>query len=235
LPYLRSTTKGSQNREIDEAVIAASEREQRLLGEELHETICQSLCAISIHLQTLRRRVHAGKNVAPMEIDELHASVDRVIEQTRALSRQLNLKQPETNGLVQALQALAHAANKVAACRFEGDAAMTVHPRDARTLYRIAQEAIRNALQHAGAAQITIRLVATSRCLTMEVHDNGPGFVMDQAIPKTGGLGMMRRQMESTGGSLKVLTKPGTGTIIRCTLPQKQSRAQPAPKSPRRS
>jgi signal transduction histidine kinase len=84
------------------------------------------------------------------------------------------------------------------------------------SLYHIAQEALNNALKHAAASTVTVRIASNDECVELEVVDDGKGFNPDTVLNK-GGMGMisMRERTERMGGALSVESAPGEGTSIR--------------------
>jgi signal transduction histidine kinase len=86
-------------------------------------------------------------------------------------------------------------------------------------LYRIAQEALNNALKHAAANNVVVRLANEDSRTVLEVEDDGRGFIVDSADGRGGmGLANMRERARKLGGSLAVLSAPGRGTIVRATV-----------------
>jgi signal transduction histidine kinase len=86
-------------------------------------------------------------------------------------------------------------------------------------LYRIAQEALNNALKHAVATNVVVRLTTDNGVTVLEVEDDGRGFVVDSADGRGGmGLANMRERARRLGGSLAILSDPGRGTIVRATV-----------------
>jgi signal transduction histidine kinase len=90
-------------------------------------------------------------------------------------------------------------------------------------LYRVAQEAITNALRHSGSTDVTVRLAARPRGVVLEVRDRGSGFDPDHT---SGGLGLdsMRERAASVGGTLAITSTEGNGTSVRLTVPRTPAR-----------
>jgi signal transduction histidine kinase len=88
-------------------------------------------------------------------------------------------------------------------------------------LYRVAQEALHNALRHSGAREVRVTLCRESASVILEVADDGPGFALDGQNVRPGGLGLasMRDRASSVGGTLTVRSVPGTGTTVRLSVP----------------
>jgi signal transduction histidine kinase len=91
-------------------------------------------------------------------------------------------------------------------------------------LYRIAQEALNNALKHAAASHIVVRLAVADGRSVLEVEDDGRGFIVGAADGRGGmGLANMRDRAQALGGSLAVLSTPGQGTVVRATVVAERS------------
>ncbi len=149
--------------------------------------------------------------------------VQRAMTQTRELARGLSPVRLEAEGLTDALHELAASTRKVFGCECRcrcdppvpiPDHAVAIH------LYRIAQEAVSNAIKHGKARRIEIGLAANGKAATLSVSDNGVG--MPQKIRKRAGMGLriMRYRAESIGGMLTVQPGPGGGTRVECTVPE---------------
>ena len=125
-------------------------------------------------------------------------------------------------GLEQALRMLVEpAANQLHLVVTVPPAFPVLAPDTEYTIYRIAQEAVTNVLQHAAAATLRLQLAADRDLLTLCIQDDGIGFVPDDPQPEGhfGLLGMYERAVVA-GGQLQVTSRPGTGTTITLTLPR---------------
>ena len=147
--------------------------------------------------------------------------VQRAMTQTRELARGLSPVRLEAEGLAEALRELAAGTRKVFGCdcRFRCD--LPVHVSDhiiAIHLYRVAQEAVSNALRHARARRIEISLTANGRSVTLAVNDNGTGIPRQRPSRKGLGLQIMHYRAEVIGGSLIVQRNPQGGTSVVCTV-----------------
>jgi signal transduction histidine kinase len=88
-----------------------------------------------------------------------------------------------------------------------------------QALYRIAQEAVQNAVKHARAGHVSVRLFGEDTDVVLEVVDDGQGFRLDREYPGRLGIRSMRERAEGVGGRLDIVSGPGTGTIVRARLP----------------
>jgi len=203
---------------IARALIEASEREQRNLSQQLHDTLCQSLSGIGIIARLLARRAAAGEPIDPAKLVELGHMTDHALDEARALSSKLNPVQPEARGLMLALEEFAQTTSPVIACEFRCEKSILVEDHKAAlALYRIAEDAVRNALLHSSVDRITIFLTDTEGRASLEVHHNGRGLP-----PEVRGDGMgaelMRCRAKAVGAEFTSESESGEGTTIRCTL-----------------
>ena len=198
-------------------LVSAIEREQRQIGFELHDNICQTLAGTSMLLETIGRAVTAGKPVSADDFRSLGKILETAIDQTRSLSQRYRPVNLEGAGLMQALQELA---NDSAHCVFQCEKAVFVPGKDqALALYRVAQEAVKNAVQHSGARKIRILLYHLDSIVMLKVKDNGVGFGTETGEFGSGGISIMRWRATGAGGDLQVRSRAGIGTTVVFRLP----------------
>ena len=147
--------------------------------------------------------------------------VQRAMTQTRELARGLSPVRLEAEGLADALRELSAGTRKVFGCdcRFRCDPPVLVPDHAvAIHLYRIAQEAVSNAIKHGQARRIEIGLTTKGHSVTLTVKDNGKG--VPRKLPKRKGMGLriMRYRAEVIGGALKVEPNPHGGTRVACSV-----------------
>lgn len=209
------------NRELQRLsreLIVSQENERRRVARELHDDVGQQLALLSIELEQLRHG--AGAAVAE-GLAAAAARANAISTGVHDLARDLHPARLETLGLPAALRALAEEVR--ARHGLEVDVRLVDWPGEiaadaALTLYRVAQEALQNAIKHAGAATVSIELHATPAALAMTVADDGRGFARDRPSPGIGLAGMAER-VALVGGALAIDTAPGEGTSVRVTLP----------------
>jgi PAS domain S-box-containing protein len=207
--------------ELEREILAISEREQRRLGHDLHDDLCQQLAGIEFLSQRLASDLAARSAASAPHAKEIAQMVQRAMTQTRELARGLSPVRLEVEGLTDALHELAAGTKKVFGCdcRFRCDPPVLVPDHTvAIHLYRIAQEAVTNALKHGQARRIEIGLTAKGRSITLAVKDNGTGI--PRKLPKRKGMGLriMRYRAEVIGGALLVDPVRGGGTRVLCTV-----------------
>lgn len=212
----------AEREELERALLQASEREQTRIGQDLHDGLGQHLAGIELMSQVLEQNLSAKKlKTEATRAADIAKHVREAIGQTRMLARGLSPFVLESEGLVSALKELAHRAENVfrVKCQFHTAGKLTVSEAVANHLYRIAQEAVTNAVKHGKAKRIDIRLENTNGQLFLAVKDDGVG--LPEALPEKRGIGMriMRYRADMIGGTLAAERAPAGGTLVRCTLP----------------
>ena len=218
----RRSAEATLRREHDELMrdlLDISEREQQRIGHDLHDGLGQELTGISMLSVALADQLRGQQSSAGPHADEVAALVQRSIRHTRELARGLCPVDLEGDGLAPALARLADLVSRLpnVRCTFDGvghaavDAATGVH------LYRIAQEAINNALRHGRAKTAHVTLTAVDGRLTLTVADDGRGFTPDPA--STGmGLRLMHYRARTVHATLELRPRPEGGTTVVCAL-----------------
>lgn len=198
-------------------LVSALEREQRQIGDELHDNVCQTLAGTSMLLETIGRAVAAGEPVSREVFRELGRVLETAIDQTRSLSQRYRPVDLQGSGLMKALQELAR---DIPNTEFRCEKPVFVeNPHYALALYRVAQEALKNAVQHAAARKIRITLKQDKSSVLLKVKDDGKGFPAENVQCDITGLGIMACRAAAVGGELRVLSREGLGTTITCKVP----------------
>lgn len=215
---LEVATSAERLERLSQRLIAVQEEERARLARELHDELGQELAAVKIRLQSPTGAVAPGETVA---------IVDRALAQVRDIALQLHPPQLDDLGLVAALGSLiarsfGGASPKV---EFAPPSGLLAVPADvALAAYRIAQEAIGNAVRHAGAASVRVALAIEDGALVLEVADDGAGFDARAAHERAQGgqsLGLvsMDERASLVGGTLAVRSAAGAGTTVTARLP----------------
>lgn len=192
-----------------EAGLRARERESRRISRFLHDSVGQVLTATGLHLESLRLDL-AGTEAAD-RILEIQQHLDGALGQVRTLSQELNPAFVERVGLPAALERLVARlqAGSTVALGLRVERADKLDPGLAKALYRIAELAVENAIQHSRAARIEIELDGSS----LRVRDNGRGFA--QPVAREGlGLPLMRFLAGEAGLKLTLESPVERGTIV---------------------
>ena len=197
--------------------------ERNRLARELHDSVTQALYGITLHAEAAYRQLEAANpQLANEQLVELRGTAQEALREMRLLIFELRPSVVEMQVLVPALRARLEAVEERAGMQVEMnlDENLDLSDRIQDGLYRIAQEALNNALKHAKANQIILNLSGTLSKVTLEIKDDGLGFKPDEAI-EGGGLGLdgIIERAELLRGELSIDSQPGKGTIIRIEVP----------------
>jgi signal transduction histidine kinase len=211
----------SERRKLERAVAEAVAREQQRISRDLHDRVGQELTGIGYLAASLSHGLGAtpqGEVAA-----KINRSIERAIGEIRNAIRRLTPVAMEDNGLATALEGLALRTQEQFAipCRFVGDRSIRLGDNRVGThLYLIAQEAVHNAVKHAQASQITVKLSNDSDQLTLQVKDDGVGIPRSLPTERSLGLNIMRYRAAEIGAVLAIERGNGRGTRVTCTLPR---------------
>lgn len=202
------------------AVNRAQEEERARLARELHDETVQSLIALGHKAQMTQRLITRDPQGLKERINELRQMIAQAIEEVRRFSRALHPHYLEELGLIAALEALTR--NAKAEFVVIGTLPRLL-PDHELAVYRIAQEAVNNALRHAHAACIRVELVAEQSHVSLRVHDDGIGFRVPTNftdLTRAGHFGLigMRERAVLANGNLSVHSMSKNGTMITFEL-----------------
>ena len=213
----------AEHQRLEREILAASERERQSIGADLHDNLGQQLTALELMCTALKEDTAPHPDLA-RRLDTMGRLLRDAITQTRALARGLVPVGSDPDALQNGLTELAERVTTLGRgqCCFECPApVMMENSFIAGHLYRIAQEAVNNAVKHAGASKIVIRLLETKSDLTLEVSDDGAGLPKDdRKLPRTGlGLGVMQHRARVIGAELALVSKR-SGVTVTGRLPK---------------
>ena len=227
--YVAIRTDITARKSNEAQILTISEREQMRIGSELHDGLGQKLTAMELMCQSIKGKLKPGNAALMADVSRLGEFLREAISSTRALSRGLAPVNVSAEGLVVALDELARQTDSlgVLQCRFECPEPVRLSDdAAARHLYRIAQEAVNNALKHSGAEQIVVSLSEQNNEIELRIRDNGRGLPRSRAAALRDGaagigLQVMRHRANSIGAHLEYLSRPGRGLEVRCGLPKR--------------
>jgi signal transduction histidine kinase len=217
-------TAQQEQKRLEREIFAAGERERHSIGADLHDGLGQQLTALELMCTALKEDAAPHPNLEK-GLDRMGRLLREAITQTRSLARGLVPVGNDPEALQMGLAELSHHINGLrrAHCTFESRGNVAVHdPFVAGHLYRIAQEAVNNAVKHARAKNVVIQLSESGGVLTLEISDDGAGLPKNGSKPTGLGLGMMQHRASVMGAELTVTSKRGAGVSIRCVLPLKK-------------
>jgi signal transduction histidine kinase len=217
-------------------------RERNRLARELHDTLAHSLSAATVQLEAARSLWGVDPGRARQLLDEVDLTIRQGLIEARRALQALRASPLQESGLVQALHALAESAAERSGAQLErhlpDKLATDLSPMVEQGIYRIAQEALENAVRHAAARSIALRLTQDQGRLVLVVEDNGRGILAEQGIPAGSdaafgaaavsdaagrptalGIQGMEERAGAIGGSLEIRSDEGRGTSVRLSIP----------------
>jgi CHASE3 domain sensor protein len=213
--------RATANRErLERSLMEVSEREQRRIGQDLHDGICQQLTGVSLLARSLGKDLPPAANASLRQIVDL---INGCIEETRLVTRGLHPVPDEPGGLAIGLREMVEIVRTSSNLRCELQIKGELLLNDiaiASNLYRIAQEAVRNAVRHSDATLVNINVEAAGDLVSLRVTDNGKGI---QSVRERKGLGLeiMKYRAFTIGGSLQIFSNSPRGTVVHFTSKQR--------------
>jgi signal transduction histidine kinase len=198
--------------------LAVVEERQRL-ARELHDSVTQALYGMTLYAEAMSRQLASGEmELANEQLSELQTTAQEALREMRLLIFQLRPPNLEADGLVTVLRTRLEAVEARAGLtmEFKVDNDVRIPLEIEEGLYRIAQEALNNALKHASAQSVSVCLTLDEPIIVLEIIDDGIGFDPDAGL-EDAGLGMdgMYERAAEIGGQLIVESRPGSGSKVR--------------------
>jgi signal transduction histidine kinase len=203
--------------------------QHRRFGQDLHDTLGQALTGIGMLADSLAKKQAARGDPEAAHLAELVGMILQAKTEVRQLSKGLYPVDVDAQGLLAALEELATATRQRSQieCTFKGDREIQIRDNEITThLFRIAQEAVHNAVKHGMPKHISIALTKPRGRVMLVVRDDGSGVPAGPAT-RSGGLGMriMQYRANAIGAQLAVEKPAAGGTLVRCTLKREESHA----------
>jgi len=216
------TEEMAEKQRLEQQILEISERERRAIGRDLHDSLGQHLTATALAGQVLEEKLTARSLPEASDARKVVDLIENGVELTRSLARGLHPLEISADGFVTSLGELAVIVsdrfNVDCQCECEqpvpiNDGTMATH------LYRIAQEAVTNAVKHGHPRHIWIRLSRSGTGTHLAVTDDGDG--LPEPLPKTDGMGLriMAHRANIVGGTFVISQGATRGTIVTCTIP----------------
>ena len=225
-----SCTDITERVEMERSMVAVLEDQQERIGRDLHDSVGQLLTGVRMLSEGLAHQ-QAGQE-SETTVARIAAYSAEALDRVRAICRGLVPPQLYSEGAVGALDELVDHVDALGPmrCLFRHDGKTDLYDPDAALqVYRIAQEALSNALRHANAETVWVYFGRDEADLVVEIEDDGAGFVLDAERAHSIGLYSMHRRAHSIGATLAIETRPGGGTTVRVTLPLSATHAPDAP------
>lgn len=202
--------------------LAAAQERNRLAGE-LHDVLAHSFSALAVELEAIRSLWFENRNRAYEMLNSALNTANNGLDEARRAVRAIRAESLETFGLAIAVHRLAVDASKRGNLSLVRDISGNFSdlPADIeQCVYRVAQEAISNTIQHANARKLGVMLQKQDGFVLLEITDDGEGFQAAPAIANGFGLQGMRDRAKQLGGTCEIQSSPDGGTTVRLRLPE---------------
>ena len=213
----------SERKRLEHELLEITERERRRIGLDLHDDLGQKLSGIALMTKGLELELTRESSKWAKDAAHIHHLVQETMSHASSLARDLTMLDLTEGDLRDALESLARRVHELfgITCRFEGeDPVPTLEPPVIGQIYKIAQEAVTNAIKHGKASVVEIRLTVKPEGLVLSVENNGRPFP-DLTAHATGmGLKIMNYRASLIGASLEVKGQGPGGTLVRCIIPE---------------
>ncbi len=212
----------TERKHLEKTILEISAREQRRIGQDLHDGLGQHLTGIAFMSKVQEQKLMEKNLPEAADAGKIVNLVNEAIHKTRELARGLLPVVSDAQGLMSALQEWAGEVEDLFAvsCRFQCFTPVLIHDDTVAThLYHVAREAVNNAIKHGHARQIVIRLAADQHQGELTIRDDGYGI--GSIVPGNKGMGLhlMNYRARMIGGSLEVQRVPTGGTMVTCLFP----------------
>lgn len=217
--YIAIRTDITSRKASEAQILTISEREQMRIGAELHDGLGQQLTALELMCQSLKEDLGSRQPKLEKQAARIGQFLREAIAQTRSLARGLSPVNLDSTGLGDALAELARRTTEFGHVKCVLSCPEPVLLEDstvARHFFRIAQEAVNNALKHAGSKKIVITLSGDGEWVCLTISDNGKGLPAAKKPGRGIGLQVMKHRAGVIGADLEIESKPGKGVKVSC-------------------
>lgn len=215
--------RAEENLQVSRTQLDRSLAERVRLGRELHDNISQTLYAVTLTLESVRRKLPAASETIP-RLDQCMAELKRLNQEVRAFLRQLEpdqvQREPFAAALTAMLAGLPGGGDIRIERRIDDETAALIPTHCTADVVNILREAISNSLRHGRARVVTLRAERSDDTIALAVTDDGAGFDATEPGTRRGhGLANMQARAAAVGGSVRVSSTPGKGTRVLLILP----------------
>lgn len=213
-----------RTRHLARSVWRVEEEARRRIARELHDGVGQNLVALMRRIDTIAAQLPEAAADGRASLHDVRALAQATLDDTRSLSRLLRPQILDDLGLEAALRWLARSVDGLQVDLALPDALPALGDEVATLLFRVAQEALSNAVRHAAASRVVIELRAGGDALQLVIRDDGRGCDVATALSAGseghgGGLGGIRDRVDVFDGRLDLHSQPGQGFEIAVELP----------------
>ena len=209
-------------RQLETEIIRIGDHERTRIGQDLHDSICQELVRIAFACNSLRNNLARQTLPEAAAAGKICAMLDKTISESCHLARGLYPTRLGAEGLVAALAEMASETSRNAGltCELNCPEPVQIHNYGTAVhLFRLAQEAVNNAVKHSKGRRVNIQLRADTSAVHLTVADDGIGLPATASSAQGMGLHIMRYRAQEIGGRLDIRRGRAGGTIVRCSVP----------------
>jgi signal transduction histidine kinase len=211
-----------ERKRLENELLEIAENERRRIGFDLHDDLGQKLTGMALMMKGLERRLAAESHSCLEDAGKIHSLMQDIITHTHNLARQFSSMDIKGDDLSMVLKDLSANVKKLFAIpcglTVKGKPPTLLHNATVQ-LYKIAQEAVSNAIKHGKASQVTIGLGCNDENLVMTVKNDGLPFVQPSGNSTRMGLRIMHYRANTIGAQLEIRALGQNGTLVSCTLP----------------
>ncbi|MDI1312514.1 sensor histidine kinase [Prosthecobacter sp.] len=212
-----------ERRQLEKDIVSVSEHEQQRIGQDLHDGICQQLAAIGCAARVLAEDLQAQGIQAAHDASLIEGSLRMVVMEARNLARGIFPVHVDRSGLAAALEDLGKMMSSLTGIPIVVNDCVDVPldaPEISMHLYRIAQEAVANAVKHSGATEIHVAMKLADEMLELRVEDNGKGMRPTPRSTRGDGMGLrtMHYRAQALHAVLTIEPRPHGGTLVSCRM-----------------
>jgi signal transduction histidine kinase len=216
--------RAEENLQVSRTLLDRSLQARVQLGRDLHDNICQTLYAVSLSLEAVRRTIAGeGTDATGARLDQCITELRRLNHEVRCFLKDLEpdavRREPLTDAIAAMLSSQSQAGGPKLVQDLEPEATDLIAPEQTTEVVSILREAVSNSVRHGRAQNITLQARRGEDCVILAVRDDGQGFDPAAAAGEGHGLANMPARAAAMGGTVKITSAPGKGTRVLLTLP----------------